>query len=61
MVSMNLSARSNNYLHTQLRWFESHYICFVQHFRYPQGRLRKCVKPRFHSPMLKSHGTVNNT
>ena len=40
MISVNLSARSDNNLHTHLRWFESHNICLVQHPRYPQGQLR---------------------
>jgi hypothetical protein len=44
MVSVNLSARSNHYLYTDLRRFESHYICFVQH---PQTHkaFTQCIIP----------------
>jgi hypothetical protein len=38
MISVNLSARSNNYLHTDLRWLESHDIGSVRHTRYPQAQ-----------------------
>jgi len=31
VIFVNFSARSFNYLHTHLRWFQSHYVCFVQH------------------------------
>jgi hypothetical protein len=55
MISVNLSARSNNYLHTDLRWLESHDIGSVRHTRYPQTQaIRQAALSLTHAEIRNS-------
>jgi hypothetical protein len=50
VISVNLRARSSKYLHTQLRWFESHDVCLVQHL-YTHKACYQCVWQAFTARM----------